>query len=125
MTDAPMPHPQPKAGEPDSVGDTATSASSAVPPGCPTRTRHYRDGKVVAEGFPAEQISDVLEADADSVVWLDLEDPTADDLQVVVEEFGLHPLAVEDAVHDHQRPEDRPVPVTPVRQRLRCATGRT
>ena len=30
---------------------------------------------------------------------------TTGDLQLVVEEFGLHPLAVEDAVHDHQRPK--------------------
>ena len=40
-----------------------------------------------------------------AVVWLDLQDPSAEDLQVVVEEFGLHPLAVEDAVHEHQRPK--------------------
>lgn len=32
-------------------------------------------------------------------------DPDEADLQILVEEFGLHPLAVEDAVHDHQRPK--------------------
>lgn len=58
-----------------------------------------------AEGFPADDISELLAADAEAVVWLDLHDPDTADLQVVVDEFGLHPLAVEDAVHDHQRPK--------------------
>lgn len=105
MTDAPIPNPVPAPGDPHTDGAAAPSVTSAVPPQCPTRTRQYRHGLVVAEGFPAERISDVLAGDQDSVVWLDLQDPTADDLQVVVEEFGLHPLAVEDAVHDHQRPK--------------------
>ena len=60
---------------------------------------------MAAEGFPAEDISHLLSTDTQAVVWLDLHDPDTADLQVVVEEFGLHPLAVEDAVHDHQRPK--------------------
>lgn len=39
------------------------------------------------------------------MVWMDLYDPDADDLAVISEEFGLHPLAVEDAVHERQRPK--------------------
>jgi magnesium transporter len=39
------------------------------------------------------------------VVWLDLYDPAQGDLGIVTEEFGLHPLAVEDAIHPHQRPK--------------------
>lgn len=38
------------------------------------RNRLYRKGVLVAEDFPTEQISDCL-AEADSVVWLDLESP--------------------------------------------------
>lgn len=105
MTDSATPRPQPAPGDPQSAGESAPSVTTTIPPQCPTRTRHYRAGQVVAEGFPAEQISDLLAAADDSVVWLDLDDPTADDLQIVVQEFGLHPLAVEDAVHDHQRPK--------------------
>jgi magnesium transporter len=105
MTDAPIPHPLPSSAEPAPAGDAAPSVTTAIPPRCPTRTRQYRGGKLVAEGFPAEQISNVLGGDEDSVVWLDLQDPTVEDLHVVVDEFGLHPLAVEDAVHDHQRPK--------------------
>jgi magnesium transporter len=39
------------------------------------------------------------------VVWLDLCEPNPADLEVLSEEFGLHPLAVEDAIHEHQRPK--------------------
>jgi magnesium transporter len=67
-------------------------------------TRLYRDGKLEAEDFPAAQISDYL-AEPDTVVWLDLCEPDRADLELLSEEFGLHPLAVEDAVHDHQRPK--------------------
>ncbi|MDJ0347230.1 magnesium transporter CorA family protein [Streptomyces sp. PH10-H1] len=43
--------------------------------------------------------------DADAAVWLDLCDPTPQDFAMISEEFGLHELAVEDALHEHQRPK--------------------
>ncbi len=95
----------PAPGDPQTPGATAPSVSRAVPPRCPTRTRLYRSGKLVAEGFPAEQIAELLRDDEQSVVWLDLFDPDRVDLSIVTEEFGLHPLAVEDAIHEHQRPK--------------------
>jgi magnesium transporter len=36
---------------------------------------------------------------------LDLCEPDQQDLAVVYEEFGLHPLAVEDAIQEHERPK--------------------
>jgi len=101
----PVPKPVPAGGDPQTAGPAAASVTAARPPRCPTRTRVYRAGLLVAEGFPAAEISSWLAADADAVVWLDLHDPDEADLQVVTEEFGLHPLAVEDAIHDHQRPK--------------------
>jgi Mg2+ and Co2+ transporter CorA len=38
-------------------------------------------------------------------LWLDLEQPTAADMQLMQEEFALHPLAIEDAMARHQRPK--------------------
>jgi magnesium transporter len=38
-------------------------------------------------------------------VWLGLHEPTTEEFDSVKREFGLHPLAVEDAVHAHQRPK--------------------
>jgi magnesium transporter len=69
-----------------------------------THTRVYRDGNLVAEHFPVEQISDYLE-DPACAVWLDLCRPTDADFAMVREEFGLHALAVEDALHENQRPK--------------------
>ena len=74
-------------------------------PSCPTYTRLYEAGEVVAEGFDPREISCKLRERPKAVLWLDLFDPDEDDLRVVAAEFRLHPLAVEDAVHDHQRPK--------------------
>jgi magnesium transporter len=68
------------------------------------RTRLYRGGEVVLEGFPVADISEYLK-DGSSCVWLDYCEPTKADLATIVEEFQLHPLAVEDAVNEHQRPK--------------------
>ena len=37
--------------------------------------------------------------------WIGLYRPTASELQAVAQEFGLHELAVEDALDGHQRPK--------------------
>jgi magnesium transporter len=63
----------------------------------------YRDGKRVAE-IPKEEISDYL-TQPGSFVWVAIKDPTPQELNEMEEEFGLHPLAIEDARHGHQRPK--------------------
>ncbi len=63
--------------------------------------RHGAQAREIAD---LAQISDIL-AEPDSFVWLDVADPGPDDLELIQEEFGLHPLAVEDAVKAHQRPK--------------------
>jgi magnesium transporter len=67
-------------------------------------TRAYRDGVVVAEGFPVSEVSEHL-AQPDTVVWVDLCGPTIDELHELADELGLHELAVEDAFSDHERPK--------------------
>ncbi|WP_229069737.1 magnesium transporter CorA family protein [Actinoplanes sp. DH11] len=71
----------------------------------PTRTRLYADGHVVAEDFPIAETSARLRARPGTVAWIDLLDPHETDLQALAEDFGLHPLAVEDALHAHERPK--------------------
>jgi magnesium transporter len=86
-------------------GKVAASAICRVTPTkCQARTRLYRDGRLELEGFPVADISDHLDDEA-VTIWLDLRDPDHDDLEVLSEEFGLHPLAIEDAVHERQRPK--------------------
>jgi magnesium transporter len=86
--------------------DPATVAASAIcslsPTKCQARTRLYRHGNLELTGFPVADISEYL-LDESSVIWLDLRDPDREDLAVLSQEFGLHPLAVEDAVMDHER----------------------
>ena len=41
----------------------------------------------------------------DRLLWLDLERPSGEDFELIQEEFGLHPLAIEDAMSRHQRPK--------------------
>ncbi|WP_396452249.1 magnesium and cobalt transport protein CorA [Actinomadura sp.] len=55
--------------------------------------RMIRDGRLVADG------------DSAGFVWVGLHEPTAAELADIAEVFGLHPLAVEDAIHAHQRPK--------------------
>ena len=70
-------------------------------------TRVYRNGVLEAEGFEPARISDYLD-EPDTVVWLDVCRPTPDDLAVVADELGLHPLAREDATGRAQRPKVEP-----------------
>ena len=88
--------------DPETVAQPTISA--ATPTKCQARTRLYRNGMLEQEGFPVSQISDYL-TDDEVVIWLDLRDPDRADLAVLSEEFGLHPLAIEDAVHERERPK--------------------
>jgi magnesium transporter len=68
------------------------------------RTRLYRDAGCVEENFDAARISDYLE-EPDTYVWMDVCEPTDAEFAVIAEEFALNPLAVEDALHERQRPK--------------------
>ena len=89
-------------GDPDTVA--AHTICHDTPTKCQARTRLYRNGQLVDQGFALERISDHL-ADTGTTVWLDLRAPTPDDLAVLQEEFGLHPVAVEDALVSRERPK--------------------
>src|SRR6266700_4965823 len=82
----------------------ASAICDVTPTKCQARTRLYRHGRLELEGFPVAEISDHL-ADEAVTLWLDLRDPDHDDLAVLSEEFGLHPLAIEDAVQERERPK--------------------
>lgn len=69
-----------------------------------TKNRAYRGGALLKEDFPMADVSDFL-AEPDTVVWADLCEPSEADLAELAEELGLHRLAVEDAVQEHQRPK--------------------
>jgi magnesium transporter len=63
----------------------------------------YQDGKRLAE-ITTREIHQYVHR-PDCFVWVALRDPTDAELAEMQEEFDLHPLAVEDARHGHQRPK--------------------
>ena len=69
------------------------------------RTRLYRDGKLIKENFPTEEISDELRERHGCIIWLDLCEPDSRQLEIIGREFGLHELAIEDAIEKTQRPK--------------------
>jgi magnesium transporter len=66
------------------------------------RGRLWRNGKVGAEDFDFERISDYLEDD-DTLTWIDVCDPDHRILQELAGELVLDPLAVEDAIAHAER----------------------
>jgi magnesium transporter len=64
----------------------------------------YEDGRKIADHIPIDDISEYVKR-PECFVWVALKEPTPEELDMMQEEFGLHPLAVEDARHGHQRPK--------------------
>ncbi len=63
----------------------------------------YQEGKKLSD-ITVEAISDYI-AIPDTFVWVALREPEPDELAVMQHEFGLHELAVEDAMRGNQRPK--------------------
>jgi magnesium transporter len=61
---------------------------------------HRRPGELALE-----DAFDAARSGGDSFAWIGLAEPTEDEFVRVQKEFGLHPLAVEDAIKAHQRPK--------------------
>ncbi|MFE1287601.1 magnesium and cobalt transport protein CorA [Streptomyces sp. NPDC058751] len=66
----------------------------------------YRDGARVETRTPLTPQEAMRQVRRDGgFVWIGLHEPTEDEFAGIAREFGLHPLAVEDAVQAHQRPK--------------------
>ena len=65
-------------------------------------TAVYVDGAGVTRGAtPADAIADARARGG--IVWIELRSPEPAELESLVEPLGLHPLAVRDALHGHER----------------------
>lgn len=60
--------------------------------------------RVEAKSITIDKLDSLIN-DPKSLIWLDLTDPSPDDFARISEEFGFHPLAMEDAQKRHQRPK--------------------
>jgi magnesium transporter len=63
----------------------------------------YKEGARLVD-LPVDEISTYLDKPG-CFVWVALRDPAPEELDAMRREFDLHPLAVEDAGHGHQRPK--------------------
>jgi magnesium transporter len=62
----------------------------------------YRDGQRAAERRDFAEMAEACR-DGDGIAWIGLYRPAREEFAAVTREFGLHELAVEDAVNAHQR----------------------
>ncbi|TDD00683.1 magnesium and cobalt transport protein CorA [Nonomuraea deserti] len=53
----------------------------------------------ISDAFSAARVR------GDSFLWIGLHEPTQEEFDLITSEVRLHPLAVEDAIHAHQRPK--------------------
>ena len=90
--------------------DGPRSGGEHEPGGRPARRRTRV--KVVAclggvsleRDIPAGEIHDYIR-EADYVVWVDVADPGPAEIAMLIDELGLHPLALEDAADGRRRPK--------------------
>jgi magnesium transporter len=65
----------------------------------------YVDGKRLSGQRTHAEAIDEVRRRGEGFVWIGLHEPDETQIQGIAETFGLHELAVEDAVHAHQRPK--------------------
>ncbi|MEU7552748.1 magnesium/cobalt transporter CorA [Streptomyces sp. NPDC044571] len=65
----------------------------------------YRDGRRSPAPGDFSDALDEARATGDAFLWVGMHEPTEEEFEHVSREFGLHKLAVEDALTAHQRPK--------------------
>jgi magnesium transporter len=92
------PHPEEEM-EPDEHGDEAPVEHSVVDAAI------YRDGQRIESPGTVAEVAERLRAEPGSMAWIGLYRPADAQMQAVADEFGLHEVALEDAIVAHQRPK--------------------
>ena len=91
-------------------GVAASYQHGYPPPSAVVDCAVYRDGRrLAAQCGPREALA-LARAQGplsqhSAFVWIGLYEPAETEFSGIAQEFGLHPLAVEDAIHAHQRPK--------------------
>ncbi|MEU1675314.1 magnesium and cobalt transport protein CorA [Streptomyces roseifaciens] len=111
---APRKHPRLRPANGRTAGRTdAPATAAATPPaagptngaGSIVHAAVYRDGRRTATPDSLADTYRRLREQPDCMAWIGLHRPTEAELLSLAEEFGLHELAVEDALEAHQRPK--------------------
>ncbi len=88
-------------------GATAGTPSPPAGPEVDMVCRVFHGGHHAATVVPWAELREAL-AEPQTFVWVDGVDPSPAELSRLAQAFHLHPLAVEDIVHAHQRPKIEP-----------------
>lgn len=68
--------------------------------------REYRNGKPIGDAAPGGKTpSQQTRPSVNQFSWTGLFEPTSEEMNACAKRYGLHPLAVEDALHAHQLPK--------------------
>lgn len=86
-------------GRPPRVQDGRVSIAGSI-----AASRSWRDGVLIDADVTREELAAATQ-DPGTLVWVDLLDPTPEDLAEIARELGLPPTAVEDALAPHERPK--------------------
>lgn len=65
----------------------------------------YKDGKRILTTESVAETHEALEAHPDAMAWIGMYHPTSTTLKLIQKLFGVHKLAIEDAIKAHQRPK--------------------
>src|SRR3989338_723753 len=60
--------------------------------------------KVVTANISRQELAKTL-WEKEALVWVDLEDPTEFESEILIEIFNFHPLAIEDCLNDQSEPK--------------------
>ncbi len=82
---------------------TSRLVPPVMPPGTMIDNALYRDGRRVATPSTTAEASQLMLAEPDTMSWIGLFQPEPAALEALGVEFGLHELALEDAIQAHQR----------------------
>ena len=88
------------------MGRAPRPTSSKSAPAAPETRRlvvSSHDG-TCRTGVSPHEISELIKQ-KETFVWLDLQSPRDEDIQLLREEFQFHPLSIEDATRHHERPK--------------------
>ncbi len=100
--------PLPRRGSPsrvDQPDDNAHKGSRAIEHAV-VDCAFYEEGvRRGAHALPLDQAVEAMEQTDDGFVWIGVHNPSKQAVEAVATRFDLHPLAVEDAIHAHQRPK--------------------
>lgn len=65
----------------------------------------YKEALAKVNDVQQTAVAAIEQPESGAFVWIGLHEPDESQMQEVADVFGLHPLAVEDAVHAHQQPK--------------------